>query len=45
MFAADYPLFAYERLFADWRALGYDEAALERISHGNAAAFLDRLGR
>jgi hypothetical protein len=44
MFAADYPLFSYERLFADWRALGYDDAALERIFHGNATALLDRLG-
>jgi hypothetical protein len=45
MFAADYPLFAYERLFADWRALGYDEATMQQIFHGNAAAFFARLGR
>jgi predicted TIM-barrel fold metal-dependent hydrolase len=25
MFAADYPLFRYERLFADWHGLGYSE--------------------
>ena len=36
MFAADYPLFSYERLFADWRALGYDDAVLERVFHANS---------
>lgn len=45
MFAADYPLFSYDRLFADWRGLGYAEAVLERVFHGNAAALLHRLGR
>ncbi|MBI4189500.1 MAG: amidohydrolase [Betaproteobacteria bacterium] len=36
MFGADYPLFRYERLVADWRALGYDEATLERVFFRNA---------
>jgi predicted TIM-barrel fold metal-dependent hydrolase len=45
MFASDYPLFAYERLFADWHTLGYDDKVTERIFHGNAAALLDRLAR
>jgi predicted TIM-barrel fold metal-dependent hydrolase len=45
MFAADYPLFRYERLFADWRELGYSEQVLERVFCGNAAALLARLGR
>ena len=36
MFGADYPLFTYERLVDDWRALGYDEETLERVFHGNA---------
>lgn len=36
MFGADYPLFAYERLVADWRALGYAEDVLENVFHGNA---------
>jgi predicted TIM-barrel fold metal-dependent hydrolase len=36
MFGADYPLFTYERLAADWRSLGYDEAILEQVMHGNA---------
>ena len=38
MFGADYPLFRYERLVSDWRALGYDEAILERIFFRNAEA-------
>ena len=45
MFAADYPLFRYERMFADWRELGYSEQVLERVFCGNAAALLARLGR
>lgn len=36
MFGADYPLFTYERLVADWRTLGYDEEVLANIFHGNA---------
>lgn len=36
MFGADYPLFRYERLLADWRALGYDDAILEKVFHQNA---------
>ena len=36
MFGADYPLFTYERLVADWRALGYDDAVLDKVMHGNA---------
>lgn len=38
MFGADYPLFTYERLVADWRGLGYDEETLERIFSKNAEA-------
>ena len=45
MFAADYPLISYERLFADWRALGYPEAVLERIFRENAATLLATRGR
>jgi predicted TIM-barrel fold metal-dependent hydrolase len=36
MFGADYPLFRYERLVADWRELGYSDAVLEAVFHGNA---------
>jgi hypothetical protein len=45
MFAADYPLFSYDRLFADWRALGYDDSVMERIFPANAAALLAGLAR
>jgi len=45
MFAADYPLFSYDRLFADWRGLGYSEELLQRIFHDNAQALLAKLGR
>ncbi|MSQ55001.1 MAG: hypothetical protein EXR31_06495 [Betaproteobacteria bacterium] len=38
MFGADYPLFTYERLVADWRALGYEEEILEKVFHRNAQA-------
>jgi predicted TIM-barrel fold metal-dependent hydrolase len=45
MFGADYPLFTYERLVADWRALGYGEEILEKVFHANAeklfAGFLE----
>jgi uncharacterized protein len=36
MFGADYPLFTYERLVADWRLLGYEDAVLQKVMHGNA---------
>lgn len=36
MFGADYPLFRYERLVADWKELGYSDAVLEKVLHGNA---------
>ena len=36
MFGADYPLFRYERLVADWKTLGFDEETLERVFHRNA---------
>jgi predicted TIM-barrel fold metal-dependent hydrolase len=38
MFGADYPLFTYERLVADWRALGYEDEVLEKLFHRNAEA-------
>jgi predicted TIM-barrel fold metal-dependent hydrolase len=45
LFAADYPLFTYERLLRDWRAEGYPEAVLENIFHGNAERFFASLGQ
>ena len=44
MFGADYPLFRYERLVADWRELGYDDAILERAFHRNAEALFGVAG-
>ena len=36
MFGADYPMFTYERLIADWRAEGYADEVLDKIFHRNA---------
>lgn len=44
MFGADYPLLSYQRLIADWKALGFGESVLEKIFHDNAARFLAELG-
>jgi predicted TIM-barrel fold metal-dependent hydrolase len=45
MFGADYPLFTYERLVAEWRAEGYSEDVLEHVFTKNAEAFLASLAR
>jgi len=45
LFAADYPLFTYERLVRDWRGEGYPEEVLEQVFHRNAEAFLAGLPR
>ena len=45
MFGADYPLFTYERLVADWKAEGYSDEILEKVFHRNAETFLARLQR
>lgn len=37
MFGADYPLFTYERLMNDWKALGYDDDVMTRVTTGNAS--------
>jgi predicted TIM-barrel fold metal-dependent hydrolase len=39
MFGGDYPLFTYERLFADWEADGYSQEILEKVMYKNAEAF------
>ena len=36
MFGADYPLFTYERLLADWRGLGYEPDILDGVLYRNA---------
>jgi predicted TIM-barrel fold metal-dependent hydrolase len=45
MFGADYPLFTYERLVADWRREGYADAVLEDLFHRNAERFLASVKR
>jgi predicted TIM-barrel fold metal-dependent hydrolase len=45
MFAADYALFSYERIFADWHGLGYSEEVLERIFRRNAERLLAEVRR
>ena len=44
MFGADYPLFTYERLFADWKAEGYPDDVLEKMFTTNAERFLAQYG-
>ncbi|MGA7324552.1 MAG: amidohydrolase family protein [Rhodomicrobium sp.] len=43
LFAADYPLFSYERLTRDWKSEGYPEDVLENVFHRNAEAFFESL--
>jgi len=45
MFGADYPLFTYERLERDWRALGLPEDVLQDVMHDNAERFLAEMKR
>lgn len=40
MFGGDYPLFRYNTLIDDWKALGYTPAVLEKIFSKNAMRFL-----
>jgi len=40
MFGSDYPSIAYERLFREWQELGYPDALMEQIFHGNAERIL-----
>ena len=43
MFGADYPMFRYERLVADWQSEGYGEAVLQNIFHRNAERLFGEL--
>jgi len=45
MFGADYPMFSYERLIADWQSEGYSEAVLEKIFYRNAERLFGELAR
>lgn len=40
MFGSDYPSIPYERLFREWRELGYSDELMEKIFHGNAERIL-----
>jgi predicted TIM-barrel fold metal-dependent hydrolase len=40
MFGSDYPSIPYARLFREWTELGYDDAVMEQIYHGNAERVL-----
>lgn len=40
MFGSDYPSIAYERLLREWKELGYSDALMEQIFHGNAERIL-----
>lgn len=39
MFGCDFPVLEYPKVVADWRALGYSEAVLEKVLWRNAAAY------
>ena len=43
LFGADYPLFTYERLVADWRSLDYSEEILQKLFVENATALFPQL--
>jgi len=45
MFGADYPLLTYERLVKDWQGLGFEQAILDKVFHGNAERFLASMKR
>jgi uncharacterized protein len=40
MFGSDYPSLPYDRLLKEWRELGYADAVMEKIFHGNAERIL-----
>ena len=40
MFGSDYPSLPYERIFREWKELGYADDIYERVFHGNAERVL-----
>lgn len=40
MFGSDYPSLPYERIFREWGELGYSDAVMEKVMHGNAERVL-----
>jgi uncharacterized protein len=40
MFGSDYPSMPYERILREWGELGYSDAVMEKVMHGNAERVL-----
>ena len=40
MFGSDHPSLPYQRILDEWQQLGYTDAVLEQIFHGNAERIL-----
>ena len=40
MFGSDYPSMPYARILKEWQELGYSDAVMEKIMHGNAERIL-----
>ena len=40
MFGSDYPSLPYERILREWAELGYSDAVMEKVMHGNAERVL-----
>ena len=40
MFGSDYPSLPYARIFKEWQELGYSDAVMEKVMHGNAERVL-----
>jgi predicted TIM-barrel fold metal-dependent hydrolase len=40
MFGSDYPSLPYKRIFQEWQELGYSDAIMDKIFHGNAERVL-----
>jgi predicted TIM-barrel fold metal-dependent hydrolase len=40
MFGSDYPSLPYERILREWAELGYSDAVMDKVMHGNAERVL-----
>jgi predicted TIM-barrel fold metal-dependent hydrolase len=40
MFGSDYPSLPFERIFNEWKDLGYSDEIMEKVFHGNAERIL-----
>jgi predicted TIM-barrel fold metal-dependent hydrolase len=41
MFGCDFPVLEYEKVVADWKSLGYEDAVVEKILHRNAEKYFE----